>query len=84
MSKPEIKDVLQEMPNQGFFNDWKTPADVVKKLQARGFNVKGKKIGMICRMLTKMCQDPSTGLEREEIPKDERTDKEKWRYKKVG
>jgi hypothetical protein len=83
MSKKTIKEILIELLNSVFLDSWKTSEDVVKKLSQRGFTIKGKKIGMVNRMLTQMCQDSSTGLEREEIPKEERQKWEKWRYRKV-
>jgi hypothetical protein len=79
----EIKDILKELLEGEFFKYWRTMPDVTKKLAARGLTVKGKRVGMVSRMLTKMCQDSSTSLEREEIPKEERTNQDKWKYKKV-
>lgn len=83
MRKSKIKIILSELLQGGFFSEWKTPPDVIKKLNQRGITIKGKKKGMVSRMLTRICQDRTTGLERDEIPKEERIGKEKWRYKKV-
>lgn len=49
----------------------------------RGFTIKGKQISMVSRMLTQICQDPNSNLEREEIPKAKRIGQEKWMFKKV-
>lgn len=83
MRKVKIREILQELLKTSFFSSWRLLQEVVKKLNQRGISVMGKKIGMISRMLTQMCQDPNTGLEREEIPKEERVGQEKWKYKKV-
>jgi hypothetical protein len=79
----KIKNILLELLQSGFFSEWKTPSDVIKKLSQRGLTIKGRKVGMVCTTLTKMCQDPTTGLEREEIPKEKRIGGEKWRFKKA-
>lgn len=81
--KSKIKIILENLLNSGFFNEWRTTSDVVKKLSQKGFTVRGKKIGMISRMLTEMCQDLSTGLERDEIAQVERTGRERWKFKKM-
>lgn len=83
MKKSKIKVILMDLLETGFFSEWRTPSDIIKKLGQRGLTIKGKKVGMVMTMLTKMCQDPKTGLEREEIPKDERVGQEKWMFKKV-
>jgi len=75
--------ILQELLEGSFFKEWRTPSDVVRRLDQRGIRVEGKKKGMVSRMLTQMCQDPSTGMERDEIPKDKRTGREKYRFKKL-
>ena len=80
----KIKEILSKLLDDGFFNgEGKTALDVVKKLAQRGFTIKGKKVGMIARMLTQMCQDFSTGLEREELPKEKRAKKEVWVFRKI-
>jgi len=71
------------MLSEGFFKTSKSIDEVIKRLSQKGFTIKGNKIGMVGRMLTQMCQNPSTGLEREEIPETERKGRDKWRYKKV-
>lgn len=80
----KIKEVLGKLLDDGFFNGGeKTTPEVIKKLAQKGYTIKGKKVGMIARMLTQMCQDSSTGLEREELPREKRTKKETWVFKKV-
>jgi len=79
----KVKKLLNELVEQGFFNDWKISANVIKKLAQRGLTLKGRQIGEVNTTLAKMCQDSSTGLERDEIPKNERKNKGKWKYKKV-
>jgi hypothetical protein len=83
LPKAEISDVLADLLKEGFFSEWTTSSDVIKKLGARGFTIKGKEAGVIGRMLTQMCQDSSTGMEREEIPTKERKGSDRWKYKKV-
>jgi formylmethanofuran dehydrogenase subunit E len=80
----KIKEILYELLNGKFFDGkGKTTLDVVKRLTQRGFTIKGKKIGMVARMLTQMCQDSTTGLERDEIPREKRQRGEKWIFKKI-
>lgn len=81
--KSKFKKILADLLETSFFSEWRTPSDVIKKLNQRGITIKGRKVGMVCTTLTKMCQDPTTGLEREEIPKEERAGHEKWKFKKV-
>lgn len=81
--KSKIKPILNELLESGFLSEWRTPSDVIKKLTQRGFTIKGKKVGMVCRMLTQMCQDPTTGLERDEIPQERKSKEEKWMFKKM-
>jgi len=83
MKKSKIKAILVELLETSFFSEWKTPSDVIKKLNQRGITIKGKKIGLVSQMLTLMCQEETTGMERQEIPKEERVGQEKWRFKKV-
>lgn len=83
MKKSKIKTILMELLETSFFSEWRTPSDVIKKLNQRGITIKGRKVGMVCRMLTLMCQDKTTGLERDEIPKDERIGNEKYKFKKM-
>lgn len=79
----KIKIIIHDLLKSNFFKGGKTTLDVIQKLTQRGFTVKGKKIGMVARMLTQMCQDSSTGLEREAIPIDKRVKGEKWLFKKI-
>jgi hypothetical protein len=83
MKISKIKIILMELLKTGFFDEWRTPPDVVKKLNQRGITIKGRQVGMVCTTLTKICQDSMTGLEREEVPKEERTGQEKYKFKKV-
>jgi len=82
LKKPDIKTVLNNLLEGVFFNNWKTTSDVIKKFSNKGFTIKGKQISMVSRMLTQVCQDPNSGLEREEIPKEKRIGQEKWMFKK--
>ena len=84
MKESRIKRILAELLETSFFSEWRTPSEVLKKLDQRGIKIEGKKKGMICRMLTQMCQNSTTGLERDQIPKDERIGKERYRFKKVS
>ncbi|MCW1296724.1 MAG: hypothetical protein OH319_03520 [Candidatus Parvarchaeota archaeon] len=80
----KIKKMLEELLTQGFFNDWKTPEEVLKKFAQRGITLKGRQIGELNTTITKMCQNSTTGLEREELPKEMwRKAGGKWKYKKV-
>ena len=82
--KPKIKEILYTLLDARFFDGpGKTTSEVIKKLAQKGFTVKGRKIGMVARMLTQMCQDPSTKLERDELPKEKRTKNEIWIFKRV-
>lgn len=75
--------ILKKLLEGDFFNEWKTTSDVIKKLNNKGFTIKGKKIGMISRLLTQMCQKLENNFEREEIPKKRRVGVERWMFKKV-
>ena len=80
----KTKKILYELLENSFFDgEGKTTLDVVRKLTQRGFTIKGKKVGMLARMLTQMCQDSTTGLERDEIPLDKRLRGEKWIFKRT-
>jgi len=83
MPKAEIRKILDELLEQGFFKEWRTLGDVINKLDNRGFTVTGKKAGNVAQMLTRMCRDAKTGLEREKIPVQERKGSDMWRYNKV-
>jgi len=79
-----VKEILYTLLGGGFFdNAGKTTLDTIKKLTQKGFTIKGRKIGMVARMLTQMCQDPSTKLERDELQKEKRTKNEVWIFKRV-
>jgi hypothetical protein len=81
--KVDMKMILDSLLKAGFFSDWRTAPDVIKKLSNKGFTIKGKQIGTIYRVLTQKCQDMESGLEREEIPKEKRIERERWMYKKI-
>jgi len=81
--KSKIKVIIKNLLDSSFFSEWRTTSDVIKRLTQKGFTIEGKKVGMVARMLTQMCQDPTTGLEREEVPKKKREKKERWAFKKT-
>lgn len=81
--RPDIKAVINTLLKDNFFNEWRTVSDVIKKLNSKGFTVKGKKIGMVSRLLTQMCQNLENHFEREEIPKEKRIRNEHWMFQKV-
>lgn len=84
IEKPKIKDILDSLLVGGFFDGkGKTALETAKKLTQKGFTIKGRKISMVARMLTQMCQDPSTRLERDELSKGERTKQEIWVFRRV-
>lgn len=78
------KKIIQELIEDGYFNDWRTTAEILKKLSQRGFSVSGKRAGNVAQTLTRMCRDRGTGLERDEVPTAElESAGGKWKYKKV-
>lgn len=79
----KYKPALISLIEGDFFDDGKPSSEVIKKLSRKGFTLKGKQISMISRMLTQICQDPNSGLEREEIPKEKRIGREMWMFKKI-
>ncbi|GEM_PF-2645834 len=79
----KISQVINSLLNSDFFETAKSPTEVVKRLNQKGFTIKGKQIGVVSRMLTQICQDFNSGLEREEIPKEKMVGGEKWMFKKV-
>lgn len=83
MRQSKIRAVLEDLLNSDFFNKGKTTSEVINKLSQRGFTIKGKKVGMVARMLTQICQDADAGLERFEIPEREREKGEKWMFRKT-
>lgn len=83
-SQSKIRLALDDLLEGDFFNGGKTPTEVVKRLAQKGFTIKGKQISMLSRMLTQICQDSNSGLEREEIPQEKRIGQEKWMFKKVN
>ncbi len=83
MTDSKIKTILNSMISEGFFSTPKDVNEVINRLSQRGFTINGPKVGLIGRMLTQICQDLSTGMEREEIPETERRGREGWKYKKV-
>jgi hypothetical protein len=70
------KDLLKKLVNQGFFDGWKSIEDVVKRLDQNGFSVKGKQVSLLSQLLTFLCQ--------EDILEREKTENDRWKYKKVG
>lgn len=81
-NKTDVKTVLNNLLVGDFFSDWKTIPEVIKKLSSKGFTIKGKKVGMVSRLLTQMCQNIDNHLEREETPKERRVGQERWMFKK--
>lgn len=81
--KLDIKTILDTLLKSGFFSEWRTVSDVIKRLSNKGFTIKGKQIGTVSKLLTQKCQDMESGLEREEIPKEKRLGQEVWMYKKI-
>lgn len=78
------KNVIQELIEDGFFKEWKTMNEILKKLSGRGFTISGRKAGNVGQTLTRICRDRSSGLERDEIPSNQiKETGGKWRYKKV-
>jgi hypothetical protein len=65
---------FKEFAEQGFFDEWVSIEHVIGLLSKKGFSIEGKKVGMVSRMLTKLCQKDV--LERD---KDEN---KKWKYRK--
>lgn len=83
-NQSRIKEILNEILQGGFFDGkGKTTTETARKIGQRGFTIKGRKMGMVARMLTKMCQDPSTKLERDELPDEERMGGDKWVFRKA-
>ncbi len=82
--QPKIKEILYGFLEGGFFDkEGKTTLDVVKRLTQKGFTIKNRKVGMIARMLTQMCQNSDTRLERDEIPKGKRVKGEMWIFRRI-
>lgn len=82
-NQSKIRLVINDLLNGDFFKSGKSPSEVVKRLAQKGFTIKGKQISMVSRMLTQICQDLNSGLEREEIPKEKIIGQERWMFKKV-
>jgi hypothetical protein len=80
--KPNTKTILDNFLASGFFDEWRTVSEVIKRLSNKGFTVKGKQISAISKMLTQMCQNLENKLEREEIPKEKRIGQERWMFKR--
>ena len=68
------KELLKEFIQDGFFDNLKSVANVVNKLDNRGFSIKANKRGLIAQLLTFLCQEGI--LEREKNQEDV------WEYKK--
>jgi len=72
------KETLVKFIGAGFFDDWKTLDEVIKRLSQKGFTIKSNKAGLVAQLLTYLCQDDI--LEREEIPGIKNA--AKWKYRK--
>jgi len=83
MPKINPKIWIETLLNSSFFDEPKSSHDVVRELSQRGISLRGRQIGAVNTTLTKTCQNPKTGLIREEIPKKERISQEKWKYRKI-
>lgn len=82
--KPKTREILDSLLSAGFFDGGgKTTLETVRKLTQKGFTIKGRKIGMVARMLTQICQESGSELERDELPKEKRTNDEVWVFKRV-
>jgi len=78
------KEIIYELIDEGFFDDWKTMNEILKKLSSRGFTVSGRKAGNVGQTLTRICREKSSGLERDEIQSNQiKESGGKWKYKKV-
>jgi hypothetical protein len=75
----DLKSVVLELVNEGFFTGTeRTISEVVARVNERGFNIRGRKIGALARALTLACRDPNTRLQRRLLQKAERKGQEKW------
>jgi len=72
------REILRKFAENGFFKDFHSVEEVVKKLDSRGFSINKEKNGLVAQLLTKLCQEGL--LERE---KDE-NGKYKYGKKKNG
>jgi len=78
------KKIILELLENGFFNEWRTMNEIIKRLSQRGFTITGKKVGNVGQTLTRLCRDKKTGLERNNVPKQQINEAGgKWKYKKV-
>ncbi|PIN88135.1 hypothetical protein COV12_00115 [Candidatus Woesearchaeota archaeon CG10_big_fil_rev_8_21_14_0_10_32_24] len=67
------KELIKEFVKKDFFDKPKSTEEVIKKLDSKGFSIKGKKIGLVAQLLTLLCQEGV--LERE-------GEKRNYKYKK--
>ena len=76
------RDIFRKLVESGFFDDWKTLKDILKKLSQRGYKIEADKRGLVAQLLTLLCQEDI--IEREELPKEEwEKTFGQWKYKKV-
>jgi hypothetical protein len=75
--------ILIDMANKGFFDEWKTLREILEKLAQKGYTIENvKKKGLVAQMLTFLCQKEI--LIREKMPESEwKKEMGKWKYKKV-
>jgi DNA-binding PadR family transcriptional regulator len=69
------RDIIREFAEKGFFTDFKSVEEVIKKLDSRGFTINKDKNGLVAQLLAKLCQEGL--LERE------RDSTGKYKYRKL-
>lgn len=80
-SRSEFKPIVSQLASEGFFKGKeRTLSEITTKVNGKGFNVRGRRVGALATALTLACRDPEIGLQRRQLKKDERKSKEKWVY----
>lgn len=78
-NKREFKPILSQLASEGFFKGKeRTLTEIITRVNARGFNVRGRRVGGLANALTLACRDPEIKLQRRKLKKAERKGKEKW------
>ena len=62
------EEILQ-LVKEGFFDEWKTTTEIVKKLDTMGFTLKGKQVARLGQLLNQLCRKGI--LERNRLPQSE-------------
>lgn len=71
--------ILKSLLEEGFFDkEEKWIDDITKRLNEKGYNIHGRKVGAVAQALTYMCRDDTIPLERKPVPPDKRRGQEKW------